>query len=400
MTKILVINHALVQEAVQTRWRLLAESAPFKVRLLVPEKWVFMGGPFKGNLVFKPRVIQQDNFEVCPVPTTNDRKMGSYLIKNLHKHLREFSPDVIFCIQTEDVAQLYQSIIYKRLFSPHAKLIYFTMYAYSRVIHLGGISTKKILKKVLFALRWWLVRHGTDGALVHYPGILDQIQKDGYRKPILVQTQHGVDPEIFYPDPLTREAVRRNLGLEKFVIGYAGRLCEEKGLFDLLRALQNITLDWQLLLVGDGELRQDIEAWIERQGWKDRVRMTGHVPMNDVAQFMNAMDCFFTGSRTTGNWIDTFPLAVAQAMAVGLPVVGSDNGAIPYQLGKAGLIFPEGNFNQLQQCLLTLAMDEKLREKMGKQLLKRARSHFCISGMNDKFSAFVRELLANQSCAG
>ncbi len=397
MIKLLIISHALVQEAAQARWKLLAESDHFDIRMLIPRTWTSEWFQTKKPQVFTPQTIQRENFEVCPVPTTDERKWGKYLIKNLHKHLKEFSPDVIFCIHTEDVRQLHQTIIYRRLFAPHSKLVYFTMYAFPRVPPLMKITVKNILKKLYFGLRWWHVRHGTDGVLVHCPPIRDQIQKEKYRKPVLLQTQVGVDPDIFRPDPQVRKSLRGKLGLDRFVIGYAGRLAEEKGILDLIAALQDMPLDWQLLWVGEGKVRKDIEIWAKQHAWSDRVKITGYVPMNEVARYMNAMDCFFIGSRTTRNWVDTFPLAVAQAMATGLPVVGSDSGAIPFQLGGKGLIFPEGDTVKLRQCLLMLAEDVSLRVKMGEQLLQRARAEFCIAAMNEKFEAFIQQqILKNE----
>ena len=133
MTNLLIISHALVSEPNQARWRFLAEAGSFNIRLLVPKKWISRWFKTKKPQVLRPNAIQRENFEVCPVPTTNDRNWGTYLIKNLHTHLCEFTPDVIYCIHEESVRALHQTIIYRRLFARRAKLIYFTMNVFPRV---------------------------------------------------------------------------------------------------------------------------------------------------------------------------------------------------------------------------------------------------------------------------
>jgi glycosyltransferase involved in cell wall biosynthesis len=101
------------------------------------------------------------------------------------------------------------------------------------------------------------------------------------------------------------------------------------------------------------------------------------------------MDIFVLGSKETPTYIDTFPLVVAQAMTMGLPVVGSISGAIPYQLGGKGLLFPEGDAECLQQHLEHLIQESDARQLMGAALRERALEHFCIDAMNERFIEFV-----------
>ena len=388
MTNLLIISHALVSEPNQARWRFLAEAGSFNIRLLVPKKWISRWFKTKKPQVLRPNAIQRENFEVCPVPTTNDRNWGTYLIKNLHTHLCEFTPDVIYCIHEESVRALHQTIIYRRLFARRAKLIYFTMNVFPRVgkvVHFPKGIRRWFYRKALWQSSCW----GTDGAICHYPGILDQMRQERYKKPILVQTQIGIDPDLFKPDTTVRESVRRELGLDQFVIGYVGRLTEAKGVLDLLTAIEDMPPVWQLLMIGDGDSRLAVEAWVESHTYGQRVKMTGYLPPDEIPKYMNAMDCLVLGSHTTEDWIDTFPNVIPQAMAIKLPVIGSDSGAIPYQLGGKGMIFPEKDINLLRECLWKLANDNELRGKIGENLYRRARELFCIEALNRQFSKFL-----------
>jgi len=388
MIKLLVISHALALESNRARWRLLAEDGRFNIRLLVPERWVSKWFRTKESQVFRPKAVRCGNFEVCPVPTTDDCNWSTYLIKNLHAHLREFAPDVIYCVHEESIRALHQTIIYRHIFARRAKLIYFTMNVFPRVSKITRFP-KGIRGWLYRTALWRNVCWGTDGAICHYPDIRDQMRREGYKKPILVQTQIGVDPALFKPDATVRKSVRRELELDGFVLGFVGRLTENKGVLDLLAALEDMPPDWQLLVVGDGDAREAVEAWVECHNYRDRVKMMGYVPQEDVPKYMNAMDCLVLGSHTTETWIDTFPLVVPQAMAMKLPVIGSDSGAIPYQLGGKGLIFPEKDVNQLRECLHKLADDPELRREMGENLYHRAQEMFCIKALNRQFNDFL-----------
>ena len=317
MLKLLIISHALVQEVSQKRWRQIADKGYARIRILIPEHW--QSSWFGDTIQFDPEYYCGANIEVVPCPTTSTSNWGRYLIKNLKHHLLDFRPHVIFCIHEEGIWQLQQTIIYKRLFAPRAKLVYFSMMQFARVPLVKKPTPKEIFKKIYCIITWRNIRQGTDGCLVHYPAIRERMRKEGYRKPVLLQTQLGVDPNGFCPNPDERKSVRRRLKLNKFTIGYAGRLVESKGVMDLAKAVESLRGDWNLLLVGDGDCRERVEALARNHGWADRLRITGYVSAERVASLMRAMDAFVMASRNTADWVDTFPLVVAQAMATSLP---------------------------------------------------------------------------------
>lgn len=181
-------------------------------------------------------------------------------------------------------------------------------------------------------------------------------------------------------------------GEDEIVIGTAGRISNDKGAFDLVQAVNNLQGPWRLLMIGDGPDRDAIENYVKEKHIEDRVKITGYVPQQEVARLMRTMDIFVLGSRTTAVWVDTFPLVVAQAMATGIPVIGSDSGAIPYQLGKDGVIFHEGDIQQLAFFIKNLVTDSSLRKKIGNSLYNRAISEFCISQMNKNFFYFLNNI--------
>src|SRR5262249_10489791 len=133
--------------------------------------------------------------------------------------------------------------------------------------------------------------------------------------------QPGVDFKPF--EQQSRSNLRESLGIrhDAFVVGHVGRFHEQKNHLFLLQIMEELLKKCphaQLLLIGDGPLRPDIVAEVERRGLHDYVKF---VPDTlSVPQFMlEVMDCFVLPSRYEG-----LGLVAVEAQAAGLPCVLSD----------------------------------------------------------------------------
>ncbi len=380
MLKIAIISHALVQEVPQKRWRILAEKYPVEVTLLVPRIW--RSKWLRDEVVFSPQVIVGGRFRVVPLPTTSETNWGRYFFKSFDAKFRSIKPDIIYVIHEESIWVHQQIITYRNVWAPEAKLIFFSMNA-------RGVS----LKRFYHRLMWNRIIKNYDAALCHYPGCMRSLRNGGFNKPIYMQTQIGVDEDIYCPDEQKRRQMRRKLDFEdKFVIGYTGRLTKDKGVHDILAALPLRDVDWALLLVGNGELKEEIERIVRQNGWQDRVHMAGTVPQHMVPDYMRAMDCFVLGSRTCQHWIDTFPNVTVQAMACKVPVIGSNSGAIPWQLGDAGLIFHEGDIAKLHEHLRHMANNIEDRKVIAQKGMERSLANFCVRSLTDEFYEILQKL--------
>lgn len=392
--KILIISHALIRAESQIRWKRLVENySDIDVRILVPRLW--RSNWFEGSKQkYSGLNINTERYEVIPVVTTSDKNWYYYLIPALRYHLASYNPDIIYCIHEENIFVLHQAIAFRRIFIPKAKLVYFSMDVSDRISRPKNRNIKEIIKYAYSAVVWKNVVTGTDGAFVHFPEIKAKMIKYGYRQPIYIQTQIGVDENQFHPDREAGKKVKDQLGLCGFVVGFVGRLIEEKGLIDLLKSMKNAPPDWQLLIVGEGPCREYVEEWAIENNFCERLVMTGYVPLAEVPNYMRAMDVFVLGSKATPKWTDTFPLVVAQAMATRIPTIVSDSGALPYQVGiKEGLIFRAGDYVMLRKIIDMLYCNEEFREQEAERLFRRAREKFCIDGINEHFYLNIKQIV-------
>lgn len=191
------------------------------------------------------------------------------------------------------------------------------------------------------------------------------LRAKGYTRPIEV-VPNAVDAELFSPmDSARRAACRAELGLSGFVVGYVGRLVEEKGLLDLVEALPRCRPDVNVLLVGTGPLRDRLEQRAKELDVSARVIIAGGKPLEELPGVMNVLDALVLPSRTTPHWKEQFGRVIIEAQACSTPVIGSDSGAIPQVIGKGGLVFPEGDVAQLAARIDALASDAAAARAMG-----------------------------------
>jgi glycosyltransferase involved in cell wall biosynthesis len=142
-----------------------------------------------------------------------------------------------------------------------------------------------------------------------------------------------------------------------------GRLHPQKGFDVLLRALHCLAQhrgDWECFILGDGEERHALTALRSRLDLETKVSLTGYVE-NPIA-WLRSGDVFVMPSR----W-EPFGIAMVEAMAVGLPVIVSDtHGAHDVvSSGENGLIFKDGDSDQLCETLILLLNSPDLRRKLG-----------------------------------
>ncbi len=380
--RVLVISHALTEGSVRGRWQRLAERPGWEVALLVPARWT--AGTFGAPLCWQPAAEARPCWTVWPRPVWRAGDWQRYLFRNLGSAVRRFQPDVIAVMQEENTWVLQQALALRRHWWPRARLVFFTW---------NNLAVS--LRRPWQQWQWHRVCAHTDAALAGSTEAAQCLRRAGYARPVHVQTEIGVDTEQFQPDPAARSATRNDLGLVGFTVGYAGRLVPEKGLSDLCAAWTGpgLRAAGSLLVVGDGPLRLELEQRVRGP----TVRFTGRIPVEDMRRFLCAMDVLVLPSRTTAHWKEQFGLVLAQAMACGVPVVGSDSGAIPEVIGDAGLVFPEGDAASLGTQLAMLASDPGRRQQLGSRGRARVLAHYSAEALAVDFAQWAEHLM-EQPC--
>jgi len=178
-----------------------------------------------------------------------------------------------------------------------------------------------------------------------------------------------IESDTRFRIPDTRKKIREELKIPEntMLVGTIGRLVWQKGLPYFLEAVEIITqspiTNHQspvFLIVGEGELRSELENLAKRLEISDRVIFTGF--RKDVKEILAALDILVLASLREG-----FPMITLEAMAMGEPVVATDIEGIREQVinGETGILVPLKNPQALAEAILRLAQDKELRTRMG-----------------------------------
>ncbi|PCI29369.1 MAG: group 1 glycosyl transferase [SAR324 cluster bacterium] len=148
-----------------------------------------------------------------------------------------------------------------------------------------------------------------------------------------------------------------------------GSLSHQKGFDILIKIFTRLLLrfpDWELVILGEGALRKDLEDQVKKLGAVGKIRFPGSV--KNPTTVLKRSDLFLFSSRYEG-----FPNALLEAMACGLPVVSFDCPSGPADMirnGENGMLVPLGNSDELEQVAAKLMADPSKRKQLAKEAQK------------------------------
>ena len=344
--KVVLISHSYIPEINQQKLEKISEYNDVDLYLITPQKW-------KHKLkTYSIEYPQTKNYEIIPKRTLMTIKGRLYFFPSLTKEIREIKPDIIHIEEEPWSLSCFQAMRAKKI--SKSKTLFFTW--------------ENIYKNFFFPfslIEKYNLKHA-DFAITGNQDAKEILKKKGFQKSIEVLPQLGVDPEIFKKQDASH--LNERLNLNSFVIGFIGRLVWEKGLLTLIEAASKLDQqDYNILIVGRGELKADIINLAEKLGISNKIRFVDTVPHSEVPDYLNCMDVLVLPSVTTKKWKEQFGHVLIEAMACEVPVIGSNSGEIPKVIGDAGLVFQEKNAKDLSEKLSTIVQDEKLRRKLAKE---------------------------------
>ncbi len=339
--RVVVISHTYVLAANRGKLESLRSIPGIEILLVVPNRWTnrdlrqAFSAEQIGESPFPIRAVSAASFGFASLLT--------YSPIGLWRTLREFRPDIVHLEEEPwGVAALETALICRWLRVP---FVFFTWENADRRLP----PLLRVIRRLVFASARAAMAGNREAGML--------LQRAGFRGAVSVLPQLGVDAGRFSP----REDDRSP---DVPVIGFVGRLVSGKGITVLLDSVARIDAPFQVMVVGNGPLRTEVLARARALGLDGKLVLHDAVRHHEVPEYLQRMSLLVLPSRTTATWKEQFGHVLIEAMACGVPVVGSDSGAIPEVIGDAGVVVPEGDVTGLTRAISQLLADPARRRDL------------------------------------
>ena len=352
--RVLFVSHAYVVGVNQGKLKSIADTNEVEVALLAPSNWQAL----EWN-----RTIELETpfpeITTYSAPVLFSGRVGAHIYNpgKIRQVIQDFQPDVIQV--EEEIFSLCALEV-----ACWARLLKKPMVVFGWENQLRSLSY----------FRCWVrdfVMSTTDLYLAGNQDGAEVMQTWNYQGQIEVMPQMGVDTNLFSPSKKEQQ--------NKFNIGFLGRMAPEKGLDTLFTAVSELKqqgLDFQVTLCGSGESEIELRQTAETQQICDRVIWRGAVRHEAAPIELGKFDVLVLPSRTVATWKEQFGHVIIEAMAMGIPVIGSSCGEIPHVIACDDLVFPEGNPVALGEILKRAICDRNWREEMGNYGIDRVAKYY------------------------
>jgi glycosyltransferase involved in cell wall biosynthesis len=155
--------------------------------------------------------------------------------------------------------------------------------------------------------------------VLYSKGLIHAYKMEKFQSKISIAHQHLLDFEKFN---IKKRLIERNQ-----LVGYVGRLSLEKGIMNFVMAIPKViekNKKVKFVIIGDGELREEIQAFIDNQKINNQVEILGWISHENLPDYLNKMKLLVLPSFT-----EALPRAMLEAMSCGTPVLATQVGAIP-----------------------------------------------------------------------
>ena len=352
--RVLFVTHTYVVGVNQGKLKAIADTGEVEVALLAPSNWQAL--EWDRSLKLETPFPE---IKTYPAPVLFTGRVGAHIYNpvKIWQVINDFKPDVI---QVEE-----------EIFSLCSLEVAFWAKLYNKPMVVFGWENQQ---RSLPLFRRWVrnfVMGATDLFLAGNQDGAEVMHNWNYPGQIEVMPQMGVDTDLFTP-ALKKKQNTLN-------IGFLGRLVPEKGLDTLFAAvgrLKKQNIDCQVTICGSGASEAELRQEAELQQISDRVVWRGAVPHDAAPSELGNFDILVLPSRSVATWKEQFGHVIIEAMAMGIPVIGSNCGEIPNVIAREDLVFPESDSTALAEILKRIICDDSWREEMGNYGIERVKKYY------------------------
>ncbi len=215
------------------------------------------------------------------------------------------------------------------------------------------------------------------------------LEQEGWKAREVLVIPNGVDLQRFTSDGSNLRA-EWELSSQTPAFGVVAGLRPEKNLFRFLRVAHKVlsTLpDARAFVVGDGELRQELQAFSQQMDCAPRIVFTG--ALQDIPAVWRSLDVAVLTSDT-----EVLPMTLIEAAACGVPAVSTDVGAVRDVVldGETGFVVPPEEEGALAERIVYLLQHPDERKRMGERARQHAEAHFDLRQMVERYAQLLEDV--------
>jgi len=379
--RVLAVDHTAGVSTFRKKFAPIAECDRVDLAVLAPKTWIESGA-----VVVAPASVDGYELHTGRALFRGYENRG-FFVTGLARALRRWRPDVLDLYEEPFSLFYLQALLAGRVFAPRAKIIFHTSDS------LSWEYRYPYRPSFLYASIQRLAHASADYAVTINEVAAEILRSKGFAKPIR-RAFHGVDEEEFRP--LEAGKLKVDLGLVGPVVGYVGRLMPAKGVHVLIEAFAALDGTPRLLLVGIGEAREALERQASDLGVLDRVVFAGGVPHSEVPRHLSAMDLMVLPSLKTARFNEPFGRVLVEAMACGVPVIGTTCGSMDLVVGDAGIIVPENESGTLAAKMELVLGNGALREELSRAGRERVLAHYTWRRFGELMLGIYDEVLGEE----
>ncbi|MCS7309237.1 MAG: glycosyltransferase family 4 protein [Armatimonadota bacterium] len=223
------------------------------------------------------------------------------------------------------------------------------------------------------------------------------IQRGGVPPERVVVVRSGPDLKRFHR-VAPNESLRRG---KRYLAVYLGVMGPQDGVDYLIRAVEHVVRtfgrqDIQFILVGDGDVRPDLEALAHQKGLDEWIHFTGRIPDEQLQEVLSTADIALAPDpKNPLNDVSTMN-KVVEYMAMGLPIVSFDLKETRYSAGEAAVYATPNDECEFAQRIIELLDDPQRRQRMGEYGTQRVREHLAWEHSRKVLVQLYTELLCGK----
>ncbi len=377
--RILIIDNLAVASSRRHLYRLLSKHIKEPIHMLVPESWREQG------IITYCEEEKDYNLKIYESPFIFGYRHQRIVYLKLKKIIFTVKPDIIFINSEPENFNTFHLVRTVKKYFPNTKLACASWrnidyrsnpypYKFGWINHLIENYNKKRI----------------DICIAHSPSAKLILEQIGNWKVVFISPALNLKDYLFQPKTLNESS-------NKFIIGYIGRLAQEKGVDILIRAISRLNVNAHGMIVGDGKEKENLKILARNLKIENRITWYDAVSYMEVPKLVRQFDILVLPSRNTKIWKEQFGRVLIEAMALGVPVIGSNSGDIPNVIGECGLIFKENDYEELANSIKRLTDDSDLLKTLVNRGREKIEKEYSLEMVSQQMIDIFHKLLIDKN---